>query len=125
MLLGAPVELEFKPGYASFRPVGKVSFAKAVHMGGDAIKLACRLGAERLLIDISELKGFEPPTTVPRFYLMELLAAVAVPPIKIALVCPPEFIREDRYGVMIARHRGLVCEAFTSESEALEWLLAE
>jgi hypothetical protein len=118
------LQLELEKGYVSFRPVEEVSFVEFANLLCEAIKLACEQGAEKLLIDVSGLTGFESPTTVQRFFLAERLAAEATQPVKFVLVCRPDLIREDRYGVLIARNRGLLCNIFPSESEALEWLLA-
>jgi hypothetical protein len=118
------VQLEPKRGYVSFHPEGRVSFAECANLIHDAIKLACDQGAQKLLVDISGLTGFALPTTAPRFYLVEWLASEATIPIKFALVCRPELIRENHYATMIGRNRGLLCEVFPSESEAVKWLLA-
>ncbi|EEF58033.1 hypothetical protein [Pedosphaera parvula] len=122
-IMSTIVQLEPKKGYVAFHPEGEVLLGECANLVCDAVRLACDQGAEKLLVDVSGLTGFEPPTTAPRYFFNERLAAEATSPIKVAMVCRPEFIREDHYGVMIARNRGLLCEIFASESEALEWLL--
>ena len=116
-------QLELKNDCSCFCPVGEVSFAEAVNLVSEAMRLACDQGVEKLLVDITGLTGFDSPTTLPRFFAAERLAAEATLPIKCVMVCRPEFLRPDRYAVMIARNRGLLCNVFATESEALDWLL--
>ena len=123
-MIAEPIRLEPGKGYSFFRPVGEVYFSECANLVSKAIQLACSQGVDKLLIDISGLTGFDAPTTAPRYFLAELLATEANQPIKFALVCRPELIRENHYGTMIGRNRGLFCEVFPSEPEAIKWLMA-
>jgi hypothetical protein len=38
------------------------------------------------------------------------------------LVVRPELIDSERFGVIVARNRGLVCDVFTAEADAVAWL---
>jgi hypothetical protein len=43
----------------------------------------------------------------------------------VALVARPEHIHPEKFGVKVASDRGMRGNVFTSEHDALEWLLAE
>jgi hypothetical protein len=69
------------------------------------------------------LSGFELPRVSERFQLAERIARDAASLVKIAHVAGPEWVRSGKFGVMVARNRGLDAEIFDSASIALEWLL--
>jgi len=80
-------------------------------------------GIRRLLIDTTKLTGFGSLGTAERFAIGERLARDARAAVKVALVGRPEVLDPSRFGMTVARNRGLFLSTFSSESEAWEWLL--
>src|SRR5262249_16473610 len=90
-----------------------------------AINYARSASISHLLIDTTGLTGFDAPTTPERFVLGGQFARAAQRAVKVAFVARPELIDPNRFGINVARKRGLVSEVFTDEAEALAWLLAD
>ena len=73
-------------------------------------------------MDTSAVVGFPPPTLSERFFLIEEWAHAADGTLPVALVVRPEMIDPKRFGVTVARNRGMVTDVFASETEAVAWL---
>jgi hypothetical protein len=112
-------------GYAVFCPAGEVSFDEMANLMSCAVVLCRRQKIKKLLIDSTELHGFHLPGISERYNLAERMAQEAASLVKIAHVAGPEWIRSGKFGVEVARNRGLDAKDFNSESEALKWLLKE
>jgi hypothetical protein len=110
-------------GYATYRPEEHVSFREAGERVSRAVVYCRENGIRRLLIDTTKLTGFEPVGTAERFKIGERLADEAMAAVKIVIVVRPELFDPERFGVLVARNRGLVLNVFSSEAEALTWLL--
>jgi hypothetical protein len=115
-------QLEFHQGYASFRPVGTLTLPEAIQLGREAIRVAAEHDVLKLMMVATGVTGLPIPTTWERFALAEEWARVGRG-VKVAVVSPPELIDPTRFGVTVARNRGMVFDVFTTESEALAWLL--
>lgn len=110
-------------GHACFRPNKQCSFQEALELACTAIAFARDNRIHLLLIDTTNLTGFEPPDILQRFHMGERLAEAAMAKVKVAVVARPEMIHERRFAVTVARNRGVITEPFVSEAEALAWLL--
>jgi hypothetical protein len=110
-------------GYAVFCPAGEVSFDEMAELLNRAVVLCRRQKIKKLLIDSTELHGFHPPGISERYNLAERIAQEAASLVKIAHVASPEWVRSGKFGVEVARNRGLDAKNFYSEPEALKWLL--
>ncbi|MGZ6971315.1 MAG: hypothetical protein ACXVID_06605 [Thermoanaerobaculia bacterium] len=120
---GLPERFEIGEDHAVHRPEGNVSFHEAGEVLSQAV-VYCRENAiRRLLIDTTKLTGFGPIGTAERFAIGETLARAAMAAVKLAMVVRPELLDPALFGITVARNRGLFSNAFTSESEALKWLL--
>ena len=106
---------------ASYRPIGTVSLATAVDMVSEAIVYA-RVNASRLMVNVSALRGFAPPTIDERYGLAERWAAAANGRLRLAVVAPAKMIHPQKVGITFAATRGLVSGVFVSEAEAIAWL---
>lgn len=122
--MNAPERFEMKAGYASFRPVAKTTLAEAIELVYRAILFSREQQIKRLFVDTTNLTGFGPPKIFERFFLGERLAAAAQGRLKLAMLARPEMIHPEHFGVLVARNRGLYADVFSSEAEALEWLLS-
>ena len=116
-------DFQFLDGYAAFRPTGRVSFDEAVITIADALSYAMSQRVNRLLVDTTGLTGFPSPSVWERFWMASEWAAVAHSAVRLAVVARPELIDPDRFGVTVARNRGLFANVFSAEPEAIEWLL--
>ena len=121
--MNTPEYFQLAEDYACYRPVGQVSFPQAIELVSTAIEYSRDNQIRKLLVDTTELTGFHPPTTLERFELGERCAIAAKGAVKVALVARPEMLDPERFGVTVARNRGMLANAFDSESEAMEWLM--
>lgn len=123
--MDTPEHFLLADGYARYCPVGQVTLQQGVNLLSIAIAYARKQGITRLLIDSTGLTGFDPPTTLERFTLGGQIARAAQGSVKVALVVPAVMIDPKKFGLTVARNRGMVGDVFTSEAEALEWLQAD
>ncbi len=121
--MNTPEQFEPQDGYVSYRPVKVVTFQEAVALGCDAIALAREQQIKRLLIDTTGLTGFASPKTLDRYQMAEQFARAGQSSVKVAIVARFELIDRDKFGVTVARNRGLMANVFPTEAEALAWLL--
>ena len=107
---------------AVFRPTGTVSLEEGIRMLIDAIALAKESGIRKLVLNTLGLTGFQPPNTLERYYLGERMAHAAGGRVTVATVARADLIDPAKFGVTVARNRGLTTDVFTSEDEAILWL---
>lgn len=105
-----------------YRPVGTVSFERAVDMVADAMQAARALGLVDLLVNTQHLSGFSAPSIFARYELAVKWAKSAGGTLRVALVSRPELIDPEKIGVLMARNRGVSGDVFTSETAAISWL---
>ena len=91
-------------------------------MVASAIAYARDQRIRKLLVVISALCGFDPPSTFARFSLVEEWVRASRGVVRVAFVTRPEMIDSQKFGVTVAANRGLICEVFSSEEEAMVWL---
>jgi hypothetical protein len=118
-----PKYLMIEDGFARFCPAAEVSLQEAISLVGDAIEFCRADEIVKLLVDIRQLTGFPPPTIGQRFWFIREWAERSGGAVIIAMVARPEFIDPEKIGITIARNAGLLSDVFTSETEALDWLL--
>jgi hypothetical protein len=109
-------------GRAFYRPTGAVSFDQCVALVRAVIDEACNCGARELLVDTTELTGFESPTEFHRFLAALNWAEAARGRLHLAMVARPEMIHPERVGVSVAAEHGLVSNIFPTHSGARAWL---
>jgi hypothetical protein len=105
-----------------YRPVGTVSFDRAVDMVAEAMQAARALGLADLLVNTQHLSGFPPPSIFARYELAVKWAKSAGGSLRVALVARPEIIDREKIGVLMAQNRGVRGDVFTSEPSAILWL---
>jgi hypothetical protein len=114
-------EIQERAGYLEARMFGEFVLER-FNQSISRISTVCReLKLGFLLIDVSKMQG--EPTMSERFELASH-AAVAANKMKVAMVVAPEHMEPRKFGVLVARNRGLTIDIFTSRRKALEWLLA-
>jgi hypothetical protein len=117
-----PVGLTWEKSRAIYRPAGVVTFDEAVALVRAAIRVACSERAKDLLVDTTALNGFSSPDTFQRFLAAVAWAEQAEGRLRLAMVARPEMIDPQKFGVTVARNRGLISNIFTSDIEAQRWL---
>ncbi len=117
--------LEILEGYCRFRPRGEASLVEAVALVTNAIAFCRDQKIPKLLVNVTGLTQLSPPTLVDRYLMAEEWAREARGIVVVAMVAMPELIHLEKFGVKVAADRGLRADIFTSEREALEWLLVE
>lgn len=121
--MDTPEHFELADGFGCFRPRGEVSLQHAINLVSMAITYAREQHIKLLLVDVTHLTGFGRPNTIELFTLGGQFARAAQGMVKVAFIAKPEWIDPKRFGLTVARNRGLIGEVFTTEPEALAWLL--
>jgi hypothetical protein len=120
-----PEQLEVTANYCRFRPANTVSIVESVESVTRAIAFCRDQKISKLLVDASGSKQLGPPTLEDRFWMVEGWAQASGGMVIVAMVSPPKLIHPQKFGVRVAADFGLKGDVFTSESEALAWLLAQ
>jgi hypothetical protein len=115
-------DLEHFEIHAVFRPTGQVSVEQAADMVTKAIAFARERRISKLLIDATDLTGFEPPSIASRFFFIDKWARAANGAVCVAFVARPELIDPRKFGRTAAANLGFTIDAFTTLEEALQWL---
>ena len=121
----APEHLEIAGEFARFFPRGHVSLQEAVARVSHAIAYSRDRKIRRLLVNVTELTGFDPPSLSARYWLIQEWARESGGVVAVAMVARAEYIDPEKFGVVVAAVAGLRGDVFVSESEALGWLLSE
>lgn len=106
-------------GIAVFRLSGNFRFGQVVDRMADAVECAAAQGRTRLLIDIADATGFEPPSLSDRHAMVRRLAEVSRGIVRGAMVVRPAFIDPHKFGVVAAANFGLVSNVFQREDDAI------
>ena len=121
--MNAPQYFEVLADHARYDPVGQVSLQESVDLISAAICHAAEQDIKRLLVNVTGLVGLGAPETFDRYFLSERFAKDSKRVMKMVLVAGPELIDRDKFGVTVARNRGLSSNIFSDEGEAVDWLL--
>jgi hypothetical protein len=108
---------------ARFRLIGEHVLELGVQQIADAIVRTKEAGLDKLLVDITAIRGVEPPGVDRRHWLMGEWSRVGRSRVRVAMVARPEFIDPDRYGVIAGMNAGFISNVFETEAQALDWLL--
>jgi hypothetical protein len=123
--MDTPANFEAGKNYARFRPVGQISLNQAVDLISEALAFCVEKRIARLLVSATGLTGFGVPGTFERYSLSTRFASIARSRVKVVLVVNSEMIDPNRFGVTVAKNRGLNANVFSVEEEAIAWLLAQ
>jgi hypothetical protein len=118
-------QLEVTKFYCRLRPPDTESTVEAVEHVARAIAFCRERQIPKLLVDWSSLTRVALPTLVDRFLMVEDWAQAAKGAVVVALITPPELIHPQKFGAKVAAELGLRVDGFSSEREAVVWLLAQ
>ena len=105
-----------------YRPIGNVTFERAVDMVAEGMRLARSLGLHDLLVNTTGFSGFPPPSIFARHALAVKWAESAGSGLIVAMVARSELIDPEKIGVLMAQNRGASGDVFPTEAAALAWL---
>ena len=120
--MSAPEFFEIRKDYAYYRPVGDVSLEHATGLMIRALEYAMEQRIGNLLVNAANL-NMPFPTLADRYFAVREWAKVAGGCVRLSIVLAPEIIDPQGFGTLVAKNAGLTANLFTSEPEALEWLL--
>ena len=101
---------------------GDFTLQSGVQAVTDAIMAAIADGFGMLLVDLTGIRGIEPPGPGDRHWLMTEWARAGRGVLRLALLIRPEFVDPDHFGTVVGRSRGLDVKGFLDEAKALDWL---
>ena len=105
-----------------YRPVGVMTLEAAIELVAGGIEHARDLGLADLVVNTNQLTGFEVPTTFGRYAFAVRWAEASGGQLRVAIVARPELIDHEKIGMIMAQNRGLDCETFLQEADAIRWL---
>ena len=108
--------------YATFRPAGPTTAQDLLELLKKTMTACQESRLTRVLVDITRLTH-KPFTTIDRFQFASGLAASWDRGIKLAIAGREDQVDQEGFGVLVAKNRGLYVGVYTSEGEALTWLL--
>jgi hypothetical protein len=105
-----------------YRPVGVVSFERAVELVAEGMRFARSLGLTDLLVNTHGLTGHASPSIFARHALAVKWAESAGSTLHVAIVARPELIDPQKIGALMAQNRGVSGDVFSTEVAAITWL---
>jgi hypothetical protein len=119
-----PQSFEIHGELAVLRMVGEHSLQQTVDAVTAAIARAQEQGAGKLLVDLTGVSGFDPPTLAARHEFVADWAAAGRSHVRLAMVVRTEFLDPDRFCVIRAANLGMAYNLFDNEERARAWLHA-
>jgi len=120
----APENFQICEGYACYAPADTMSLKQAVALITTAIIFARDNKIRRLLIDATQLSGFQSPSVADRYWIVRHWAAESQNLVEVAFTLPRYVIDPERFGVQVAINLGMRTDVFESRAEAIVWLLS-
>lgn len=119
-----PQSFEISGDLATLRIAGEHSLQQTVDAVTAAIGRVREQGAGKLLVDITAISGFDPPSLAARYECVGEWADAGRRHVRLAMVARPEFMDPDRFCVIRAGNLGLAYNLFDNEERARAWLHA-
>jgi hypothetical protein len=119
--MNVQLQMEQMPGYLAARFIGAGERGEALQQVESIAEHCKRTKNNKLLIDITRLDA--KVSLVDRFFAGERLSIFARNGIKVAVVARPEQVDPQKFGILVARNRGVNVDGFSDFQAAEEWLL--
>lgn len=107
---------------AVLRVAGEHSLQQTVDAVTAALLRAREQDIGKLLVDITAVSGFGPPTLAARHEFVAEWAEAGRRHVRIAMVARPEFLDPEKFCVIRAANLGLAYNLFDNEERARAWL---
>src|SRR5690242_4290698 len=104
------LHFEMPVNHAVFRPTGQVSIEQAVELVTTAIDFARKRGVRDLLVDLSNLIGFEPPSVADRYFFVHEWSRASGGRVRVAFLVRPEMIDPQKFEHTVAANIGFIAE---------------
>ena len=115
------LEIEHRDGYTAATFLGEFSVA-GFQRRAEAASRECRdHNSGRLFVDTTR---YDVSPTIAERYELACHAVKISEGLKVALLVTPAFLDPNKFGIVVARNRGLMVEGFTDRQRALDWLLS-
>ncbi len=121
-IIADPTQLQRAESFATFRLGNVHAFHETEQLLVGAIVQARERGETELIVDITGLTGFAPPTLSARHSLARTWAAASQGQVRLAVVARSAFVDPQKFGVVAAANFGLHGDVFVTEAEAVAWL---
>ena len=118
----APISFEAEGARGFYRPTGEVSTGQLADIVNTAVAYARWREIDMLLVNISEMTGFDSPGPAYRRWAARRWSETAGPGLRVALVARAEHICPEKTGLLIAAEMGLMAHICATEPEAMAWL---
>jgi hypothetical protein len=117
------LQMEQMPGYLAARFIGVGVPGEASEQFESIAEYCKRTKNHKILVDATAYDLDVKPSTVDIFRFGERLQTFSRHGIKVAFICRPEQLDPGKFGLLVARNRGVCVDAFTDLCAAEEWLL--
>jgi hypothetical protein len=107
---------------AILRIGGEHTLRQTVDAVTAALHRARDQGADKLLVDITAIVGFDPPTLAARHEFVAEWAEAGRSHVRLAMVARQEFVDPDKFCAIRAANLGLAYNLFDEEARAMAWL---
>lgn len=112
----------FVDGIAVARLEGRMTLQQAIRWIGETLAGARLFQYRRVMLVVTAADGFEVPSLAQRVEMIRGWADAAAGEVGMALVCRPEYIDPEKFGVKVAAGFGMNADVFDAEDAALAWL---
>lgn len=120
--VNTPPDLELLDGFAVCRIAGEFRPTQAVQEIVGCIARARAEGHGKLLLDVRQMRGFDPPSASMRIEMVRQWAEAAGGAVRIAMIARRSLIDDQKLGVVAGRNFGLNANIFESDADARFWL---
>ena len=115
-------QFEITGGRCFYRPSGSVSAGELADLISAALERARAAAVQDMVVNITEMTGFESPGPAYRRWIARRWAEALGPQIPLALVARREYICPEKTGLVVAAEAGLKAYICETEAEAIVWL---
>ncbi|MBS0213968.1 MAG: hypothetical protein JSR26_12470 [Proteobacteria bacterium] len=112
----------FIDGIAVVRLSGTVNGQQIIRWIGESLAWARLRRHGRVMVVITSATGFAIPSLALRVEMIRAWAAAVGNEVDVAIVCRPEFIDPQKFGITVAAGFGMTAGVFDEEAAALAWL---
>jgi hypothetical protein len=120
-----PEHLKIAEGYARLQLESEPALEEREAVRAQGIAYCREKRIQRLLVNGLQTAGIDVPSVIDRYWAMQEWGERSEWSVSVAVVMPQEHIDPEKVGVLFAENAKCKVDAFTSEPEALKWLLTQ